>query len=101
MPHVATGAKARGATALALNFVRARGCRHSSRLAIVCCSVARGLGPHLGGGPPRPVLRPREIGERLAHRGGMSLATALSIGGRRAAWREDEVVPRTRLRGKH
>ncbi|PYN21755.1 MAG: hypothetical protein DMD99_18895 [Candidatus Rokuibacteriota bacterium] len=31
----------------------------------------------------------------------MSLATALSIGGQRAAWREDEVGPRTRLRGKH
>src|SRR2546422_8224656 len=75
-------------------------------LAIVRCSVFCELGPRLGGGAirrgsRRTGLGPCELGERLAHRSGLSLAASLSLGGRRASWREDEVGPRARLRREH
>src|SRR2546427_12526690 len=81
-------------------------CR-AARVAIVRWGASWGLGPRRGGGEIRReprrtlLLGPRKLGERLSHLGSLSLAASLSLGGRRAAWREDEVGPRTGLRREH
>src|SRR5438309_8484901 len=83
------------------------GIDRAASLAIVRWSASCGLGPRRGGDEIRReprrtlLLGPRKLGERLSHLGSLSLAASLSLGGRRAAWREDEVGPRTGLRREH